>query len=110
MVQQDLVLIWLGGSAFAVSFIAILICPLGSKFLSLVKSRFGYVAKANLPFESGSQVGLVLRQLAGTWLQWGGPSLFQLAVSLLLGFFFRLWGLLHDVCWVLWLQKAAVVR
>jgi hypothetical protein len=59
MVQQDLVLIWLGGSAFTVSFIAILTCPLGSKFLSLVKSRFGYFAMANLPFEFGSQVGWV---------------------------------------------------
>ncbi|AXN30203.1 hypothetical protein ADU60_08550 [Vibrio coralliilyticus] len=68
MVQQDLVLIWLGGSAFAVSFIAILICLLGSKFLSLVKSRFWYFAMANLPFASGSQVNFVLRQLAEPWL------------------------------------------
>ncbi|WP_281628865.1 hypothetical protein [Vibrio sp. St2] len=91
MVQQDIVFIWLGGSAFAVSFIVILTCLLGSKFLSLVKSRFVSFAKANLPFSSGSQVKLVQRQLADTWLQWGGPSLFQLAVSLLLGFFFRLY-------------------
>ena len=90
MVQQDIVFIWLGGSAFAVSFIVIFTCLLGSKFLSLVKSRFVSFAKANLPFSSGSQVKLVQRQLADTWLQWGGPSLFQLAVSLLLGFFFRL--------------------
>ncbi|NOH54018.1 hypothetical protein F0266_13835 [Vibrio coralliilyticus] len=33
---------------------------------------------ANLPFAFGSQVKFVLRQLAETWLQWGGPSLFQL--------------------------------
>ncbi|KJY79300.1 hypothetical protein TW78_00945 [Vibrio coralliilyticus] len=58
MVQQDIVLIWLVGSAFAASYMAILTCPLGSEFLSLVKSRFGYVAKANLLFAYGSQVGL----------------------------------------------------
>ncbi|ERB63067.1 hypothetical protein N779_22735 [Vibrio coralliilyticus OCN008] len=66
MVQQNIVLIWLVGSVFATRFMAILTCPLGSKFLSLVKSRFEPFVKANLPFESGSQVGLVLRQLAGT--------------------------------------------
>ncbi|EEX33513.1 hypothetical protein VIC_001409 [Vibrio coralliilyticus ATCC BAA-450] len=32
MVQQDLVVICLGGLALEVSFIAILTCPLGSKF------------------------------------------------------------------------------
>ena len=64
MVQQDRVLIWLVGSAFAASFMAILTCRLSSKFLSLVKSRFGYVAKANLPFAFASQLNFVLRQLA----------------------------------------------
>lgn len=92
MVQQSLVLIWLVGSAFAASFMGILTFPLGSKFQPLVKGRFGYFTKANLPFASISKVKLVQRQLADSWLQWGGPSLFQLAVSLLLGFFFRLLG------------------
>ncbi|ERB62738.1 hypothetical protein N779_24630 [Vibrio coralliilyticus OCN008] len=68
MVQQDLVLIWLVGSAFVASFMAILTCPLGSKFLSLVKSRFGCLFKADLPFAFGSQVKFVLRQLAEPWL------------------------------------------
>ena len=54
MVQQDIVFIWLGGSAFAVSFIVIFTCLLGSKFLSLVKSRFEHFVKANLPFAFGS--------------------------------------------------------
>ncbi|MCG9685182.1 hypothetical protein L1D31_21920 [Vibrio sp. Isolate23] len=90
MVQQDIVFIWLVGSALAASLMAILTCRLGSKSLSLVKSRFEFSMTANLPFASGSQVKLVQRQLAGTWLQWGGPSLFQLAVSLLLGFFLGL--------------------
>ncbi|KFI10869.1 hypothetical protein F0223_16720 [Vibrio coralliilyticus] len=90
MVQQGLVLIWLVGSTFAVSFMAMLTCPLGSKFLSLVKSRFECSMNANLPFASIYQVKLVQRQLAESWLQWGGPFLYQLAVSLLLGFFFGL--------------------
>ena len=64
MVQQDLVLIWLVGSAFVTSFMVILKSLLGSKPLSLMKSRFGYFAKANLPFAFGSQVNFVLRQLA----------------------------------------------
>ncbi|MGY3687401.1 hypothetical protein ACXAAV_12065 [Vibrio coralliilyticus] len=76
MVQQDLVLIWLVGSAFVTSFMVILKSLLGSKPLSLMKSRFEFLKMANLPFASGSQVKLVQRQLAGTWLQWGGPSLF----------------------------------
>ncbi|KFI10849.1 hypothetical protein F0223_16850 [Vibrio coralliilyticus] len=76
MVQQDLVLILFVGSAFAASFMAILMCRLGSISLSLVKSRFEFFMTANLPFTSGSQVKFVLRQLAGTWLQWGGPSWF----------------------------------
>ncbi|KFI09458.1 hypothetical protein IX95_24190 [Vibrio sp. B183] len=59
MVQQDLVLIWLVGSTFAASFLGALVSSLDSKFLSLVKSRFGYAAKANLPFTSISQVKLV---------------------------------------------------
>ncbi|KFI09520.1 hypothetical protein TW78_00935 [Vibrio coralliilyticus] len=59
MVQQGLVLIWLVGSAFAASLMAILTCRLGSKSLSLVKSRFGYLVLANLPFAFGSQVGLL---------------------------------------------------
>ncbi|AIW18585.1 hypothetical protein IX92_05785 [Vibrio coralliilyticus] len=65
MVQQDLVLILFVGSAFAVNFMAILTCRLGSKSLSLVKSRFEFFMTANLPFASSSQVGLMLRQLAG---------------------------------------------
>ncbi|AXN30220.1 hypothetical protein ADU60_08465 [Vibrio coralliilyticus] len=64
MVQQDIVLIWLVGSAFAASLMAILTCRLGSKSLSLVKSRFEFFAMANLPFVFGSQVNFVLRQLA----------------------------------------------
>ncbi|USD33673.1 MULTISPECIES: hypothetical protein [Vibrio] len=64
--------------------------PLGSKPLPLMKSRFEFLKTANLPFASIYQVKLVQRQLAESWLQWGGPSLYQLAVSLLLGFFFGL--------------------
>ena len=56
MAQQGLVLIWLVGSTFAVSYMTMLTCPLGSKYLSLVKSRFGYFAMANLPFAFLSQV------------------------------------------------------
>ncbi|ANW23174.1 hypothetical protein BA953_02575 [Vibrio coralliilyticus] len=76
MVQQGLVLIWLVGSALTASLMAILTCRLDSKSLSLVKSRFEFSMTANLPFEFGSQVGWVLRQLAEPRLQWGGPSLF----------------------------------
>ena len=67
MVQQGLVLIWLVGSAFAASLMAILTCRLGSKSLSLVKSRFEFLMTANLPFAFGSQVK-ALRQLAVAWL------------------------------------------
>ena len=66
MVQQDIVLIWLIGSAFAVISMVILTCRLGSKSLSLVKSRFEFFMTANLPFESGSQVKLLQRQLANS--------------------------------------------
>ncbi len=90
MAQQGLVLIWLVGSTYAVSYMTMLTCPLSSKYLSLVKSRFGYFAMANLPFASISQVKLVQRQLAESCLQWGGPSLYQWAISLLLGIFFGL--------------------
>ncbi|ARC91946.1 hypothetical protein B6A42_07365 [Vibrio coralliilyticus] len=68
MAQQKIVLIWLVGSVFAPRFMAILTCPLGSKFFSLVKSRFEFFMTANLPFAFGSQVKFALRQLAVAWL------------------------------------------
>ncbi|KFI10830.1 hypothetical protein IX95_18480 [Vibrio sp. B183] len=68
MVQQDIVFIWLVGPAFAASLMVILKSPLGSKSLSLVKSRFEFFMTANLPFAFGSQVKFALRQLAVAWL------------------------------------------
>ncbi|ERB63071.1 hypothetical protein N779_22755 [Vibrio coralliilyticus OCN008] len=91
MVQQGRVLIWVIGSAPVASFIALSTWPLDPTFKSLVKRRFGYFVKANLPFASSFQVKFILRQLADSWLRWGGPSLFQLALSLSLGFFFGLY-------------------